>query len=118
MQRNTSTKEAMCTWDVQQLHIKLFISDKKASVLKREITKKSSQKMFEQDEGRVISEAAIRSGQSRYRQKNKLSEDPVQSIHFLKASNAFGAIILLNNNKHKPKSKMDRKNDEVTLIVV
>lgn len=71
----------------------LFSSDKKASVLKRKIIKESGAKMFEPDKGRAISENAIRAGQSRRRQLNKLSLDPIQSLQFLKASNAFQSMI-------------------------
>lgn len=49
--------------------------------------------MFEAPKGRVISENAIRVGQYRQRQKDKLSDDPVISLQLLKASHAFGAMI-------------------------
>lgn len=71
----------------------IFTSDKKASVLKRDLIRESSAEMFQPDTGRVLSENAIRAGQSRQRQQNKLSSDAVKSLEFLKASNAFGAMI-------------------------
>lgn len=71
----------------------LFSSDIKASVLKRDIIKKSAAKMFEPDKGRVISQNAIRAGQSRKRQMNKLSSNPVHSLELLKRSHAFGPMI-------------------------
>lgn len=77
----------------------LFLSDKKASVLKREMVKESNVQMFEPERGRVINESAIRAGQSRRRQRNKLSLDPVKSIEFLMESNAFGSMIHFLVNK-------------------
>lgn len=71
----------------------LFNSHKKASVLKRELVKASGQGMFEKERGRVVSENAIRSGQYRNRQLNKLSANPIQSLQFLKASNAYSSTI-------------------------
>lgn len=73
--------------------VELFTSQKKASVLKREMVKESGQEMFQEDKGRVVSENAIRAGQCRNRQLNKLSLNPVQSVQFLKASNAYSSII-------------------------
>lgn len=73
--------------------VEIFSSEKKASVIKRNIIKKSGAEMFEQDKGRVVSENAIRAGQCRLRQLNKLSVDPIQSLQFMKASNAFGPMI-------------------------
>lgn len=49
--------------------------------------------MFEPDKGRVISQNAIRAGQSRKRQMNKLSSNPVHSLELLKRSHAFGPMI-------------------------
>lgn len=71
----------------------LFTSSKKASVLKRELIKKSNAKMFEQDKGRTVTENAIRCGQSRHRQNQKISTDPLTSIQLMKASNAYGPMI-------------------------
>lgn len=71
----------------------IFSSDKKASVLKREIIKTSGAQMFEPDKGRVISENAIRAGQHRKRKMNKLSSNPVHSLELLKRSHAFGPMI-------------------------
>lgn len=71
----------------------IFSSSKKASVLKRDLTKKSNAKMFEQDKGRTVTENAIRCGQSRRRQNQKISTDPVTSLQLMKASNAYGSMI-------------------------
>lgn len=71
----------------------LFSSSKKASVLKREMTKESGSKMFEPEKGRTISENAIRAGQCRQRQLSKLSSAPLQALQFLKSSNAFGPMV-------------------------
>lgn len=71
----------------------LFTSQKKASVLKREMIQESGAKMFEADKGRSISENAIRAGQFRQRQLNKLSTEPLQALQFLKCSNTFGPMI-------------------------
>lgn len=78
---------------------KLFTSEKKASVLKRDLIKESQAEMFEPDKGRVISESAIRSGQSRNRQMNKLSTDPLKSLEFLSDSHSYGSMIHSIGNK-------------------
>lgn len=71
----------------------IFSSTRKASVLRRAMIKESGDKMFEPEKGRVISENAIRAGQCRRRQLDKLSTDPVKSLEFMKASNAYGSMI-------------------------
>lgn len=53
----------------------------------------SGAKMFEPDKGRVLTEGAIRAGQHRRRQLDKLSMDPVRSLELMKSSHAYGPMI-------------------------
>lgn len=71
----------------------IFLSSKKASVLKRDILKASGTEMFEPEKGRVFTENAIRAGQSRRSQLDKLSTDPIKALELMKASNAYGSMI-------------------------
>lgn len=73
---------------------KLFKSKEKASVLQRKIIQEKGTKMFESSRGRTISANAIRAGQSRQRQLQKLvSTNPIESINYLKSSREFGSTI-------------------------
>lgn len=71
----------------------IFSSKQPASRIKRDLIKSSGAEMFEPEKGRTINENAIRAGQTRMRQKDKLSQDPIRSLQFLKASHTFGAMI-------------------------
>lgn len=71
----------------------LFTSSKIASVLRGKSISKSGAQMFEQPIGRDVSANAIRCGQYRERQSNKLSNEPMQALEYLKESNAYSAMI-------------------------
>lgn len=71
----------------------LFTSKKSASVLKKEMISKSGAKMFEEPKGREVSENAIRAGQCRNRQADKLFTSPLLALEYLKGTNAYGPSI-------------------------
>lgn len=71
----------------------LFKSKEIASVLRRNEITASDAKMFDQPKGRDVSENAIRCGQYRYRQNQKLSSSPIQALEYLKESNTYGPMI-------------------------
>lgn len=71
----------------------LFKSKEIASVLRRKEVTASGAKMFDQPKGRDVTENAIRCGQYRYRQSQKLSSSPIQALEYMKESNTHGPSI-------------------------
>lgn len=69
MLKNVLAVEKMCMLAVSK--------ELKISLLKKELISKSGAKMFEETKGRDISENAIRAGQCRNRQADKLSYSPL-----------------------------------------
>lgn len=82
------TKEAKKVKLTSRAATKLYTQDKKATVIKRNLLKNTTQ-MFKEPTSRTMTANAIRCAQYRQRLTEKISQCPMTALSYLKASNLY-----------------------------